>query len=78
MAADTFVWNMKATINVSVIGRTIKGLTMDKSLTLSGKVHFRIPPFIVLQMCSYAKQNVLSANMRRQFFFPLGKMYICL
>lgn len=39
MAADTFVWNLKATINVKVIGRTIKGLTMDKSLTLSGKVH---------------------------------------
>ncbi|KAF8945259.1 hypothetical protein BGZ47_002974 [Haplosporangium gracile] len=40
MAANTFVWNMKATINVSVIGRTVKNLTMDKSLTLSGLSNF--------------------------------------
>ncbi|KAF9128205.1 hypothetical protein BGW39_005280 [Mortierella sp. 14UC] len=40
MAADTFIWNLKATINVSVIGRTIKGLTMDKTLTLTGLSNF--------------------------------------
>ncbi|KAG0219902.1 hypothetical protein BGX33_012113 [Mortierella sp. NVP41] len=40
LAADTFVWNLKATINVKVIGRTIKNLTMDKSLTLSGLSNF--------------------------------------
>ncbi|KAG0380879.1 hypothetical protein BGX24_003740 [Mortierella sp. AD032] len=40
MAADTFIWNLKATINVSVIGRTIKDLTMDKTLVLSGLSNF--------------------------------------
>ncbi|KAF9908346.1 hypothetical protein EC991_009898 [Linnemannia zychae] len=40
MAADTFIWNLKTTINVSVIGRTIKDLTMDKSLALSGLSNF--------------------------------------
>ena len=51
---------MKATINVKVIGRTIKGLTMDKSLTLSGKVHtFSIVPNEGLQRRSYEKKSSL-------------------
>ncbi|KAF9925412.1 hypothetical protein FBU30_004795 [Linnemannia zychae] len=40
MAADKFVWNFKTTINVSFIGRTIKNLSMDKSIALNGLSNF--------------------------------------
>ncbi|KAF8940998.1 hypothetical protein BGZ58_003420 [Dissophora ornata] len=40
MASDTFLWRITATINVSVFGRTIKDLSLDKLLTLDGLSNF--------------------------------------
>ncbi|KAG0327643.1 hypothetical protein BGZ99_007224 [Dissophora globulifera] len=40
MASDTFLWRITASINVSVLGRTIKNLNLDKSLKLDGLSNF--------------------------------------
>ncbi|KAG0055160.1 hypothetical protein BGZ83_009462 [Gryganskiella cystojenkinii] len=40
MASESFLWRITADIDVSVIGRTIKGLSLDKSLNLAGLNNF--------------------------------------
>ncbi|KAG0005278.1 hypothetical protein BGZ80_001763 [Entomortierella chlamydospora] len=40
MASETFVWRITAKINVVVLGRTIKDLTLDKTLNLDGLSNF--------------------------------------
>ncbi|KAF9116479.1 hypothetical protein BGX27_002151 [Mortierella sp. AM989] len=40
LASDTFVWRIVAKINVVVFGRTIKDLSLDKSLNLDGLSNF--------------------------------------
>ncbi|KAF9192374.1 hypothetical protein BGZ50_008637 [Haplosporangium sp. Z 11] len=40
MAAENFLWRVTAKINVSVIGRTIKDLSLDKSIALNGLSNF--------------------------------------
>ncbi|KAG0222447.1 hypothetical protein B0O80DRAFT_533138 [Mortierella sp. GBAus27b] len=40
MASDTFLWRITATIDVSVLGRSIKDLGLDKALNLNGLSNF--------------------------------------
>ncbi|KAG0336822.1 hypothetical protein BG004_007892 [Podila humilis] len=40
IASDSFLWRMTAKINVSVLGRTIKDLSLDKRVSLNGLSNF--------------------------------------
>lgn len=40
IASDSFLWRMTAKINVSVLGRTIKDLNLDKKVSLNGLGNF--------------------------------------
>ncbi|KAG0070926.1 hypothetical protein BGZ93_009694 [Podila epicladia] len=40
IASDSFLWRMTAKINVSVLGRTIKDLNLDKKVSLNGLANF--------------------------------------
>ncbi|KAG0022162.1 hypothetical protein BGZ81_008643 [Podila clonocystis] len=40
IASDSFIWRMTAKINVSVLGRTIKDLNLDKKVSLNGLANF--------------------------------------